>query len=214
MKKFIAELIGTFVLVLFGIGTAVFNGTGASSLPIAMAFGLAVVAMAYSIGTVSGAHLNPAVSIAMLVNKRMTVKEFLSYIVAQCIGALLGAELLAALGASTKSLGQNTYSNIGLVPSFVVEVVLTFIFVLVIVAVTGKKGNAAFAGLIIGLTLVVVHLVGIPLTGTSVNPARSLAPAVFVGGDALKEVWVFIVAPLIGGVLAAICGKFVLDTEE
>lgn len=220
MRKFLAELIGTFVLVFFGTGTVLFNGgtAGIGALGIAMAFGLAVVAMAYSVGTISGAHLNPAVSIAMVLNKRITVVEFIVYIVGQVAGAFAGSGLvfyiLSSANVAVSNLGQNSYNVIGLLPSFIVEVVLTFIFVLVILAVTGKKGNSPFAGLIIGLTLVVVHLVGIPLTGTSVNPARSLAPAVLVGGEALSQVWLFIVAPLVGGIIAAIVGRFGLKTED
>ncbi|MBJ8027490.1 aquaporin [Bacillus cereus group sp. N21] len=220
LKKGIAEFIGTFVLVLFGTGTAVLGGgiEGIGTLGIAMAFGLSIVAMAYSIGTISGCHVNPAVSIAMFVNKRMNAMELSYYLLAQVLGGLLGtATLVTILKSSNMSLdnlGQNAFGNFGLSGSFLVEFVLTFVFILVIIAVTGKKGNAQLAGLVIGFTLVLVHLLGIPLTGTSVNPARSLAPALFAGGEAVSQLWVFIVAPILGGIVAAIVGKFVLNTEK
>ncbi|PEE38157.1 aquaporin [Bacillus pseudomycoides] len=220
LKKGIAEFIGTFVLVLFGTGTAVLGGgiEGIGILGIAMAFGLSIVAMAYSIGTISGCHVNPAVSIAMFVNKRMNAMELSYYLLAQVLGGLLGtATLVTILKSSNMSLdnlGQNAFGNLGLSGSFLVEFVLTFVFILVIIAVTGKKGNAQLAGLVIGFTLVLVHLLGIPLTGTSVNPARSLAPALFAGGEAVSQLWVFIVAPILGGIVAAIVGKFVLNTEK
>ncbi|MDF2085584.1 MULTISPECIES: aquaporin [Bacillus cereus group] len=220
VKKGIAELIGTFVLVLFGTGTAVLGGgiEGIGTLGIAMAFGLSIVAMAYSIGTISGCHVNPAVSIAMFVNKRMNAMELSYYLLAQVLGGLLGtATLVTILKSSNMSLdnfGQNAFGNLGLSGSFLVEFVLTFVFILVIIAVTGKKGNAQLAGLVIGFTLVLVHLLGIPLTGTSVNPARSLTPALFAGGEAVSQLWVFIVAPILGGIVAAIVGKFVLNTEK
>lgn len=220
LKKGIAEFIGTFVLVLFGTGTAVLGGgiEGIGTLGIAMAFGLSIVAMAYSIGTISGCHVNPAVSIAMFVNKRMNAMELSYYLLAQVLGGLLGtATLVTILKSSNMSLdnlGQNAFGNLGLSGSFLVEFVLTFVFILVIIAVTGKKGNAQLAGLVIGFTLVLVHLLGIPLTGTSVNPARSLAPALFAGGEAVSQLWVFIVAPILGGIVAAIVGEFVLNTEK
>ncbi|MBC6299094.1 MIP family channel protein [Listeria booriae] len=219
-KKLFAEFIGTFVLVLFGTGTAVLGGgiEGIGTLGIAMAFGLSIVAMAYSIGTISGCHINPAVSVAMFLNKRISGSELVGYIVAQVVGAIVGtATLLSFLNLSdmsTKNLGQNGFGNIGAGGAFIVEAILTFVFVLVIIVVTGKKGNPAFAGLVIGLTLVLIHLLGIPLTGTSVNPARSIGPALFAGGEALSQLWVFIVAPIVGGIVAAIVGKFALDSEK
>lgn len=183
-----------------------------------MAFGLSIVAMAYSIGTISGCHVNPAVSIAMFVNKRMNAMELSYYLLAQVLGATLGTATLVTILKSSKlslnNLGQNSFGNLGLSGSFLVEFILTFVFVLVIIVVTGKNGNASLAGLVIGFTLVLVHLLGIPLTGTSVNPARSLAPALFAGGEAVSQLWVFIVAPLLGGILAALVGKFVLNTEK
>ncbi|EUJ47475.1 aquaporin [Paenilisteria rocourtiae] len=219
-KKLFAEFIGTFVLVLFGTGTAVLGGgiEGIGTLGIAMAFGLSIVAMAYSIGTISGCHVNPAVSVAMFLNKRISGSELVGYIVAQVAGAIVGTVTLLSFlnlsDMSTKNLGQNGFGNIGAGGAFLVEAILTFVFVLVIIVVTGKKGNPAFAGLVIGLTLVLIHLLGIPLTGTSVNPARSIGPALFAGGEALSQLWVFIVAPIVGGLVAAIVGKFAMDSEK
>lgn len=220
IKKAIAECIGTFVLVLFGTGTAVIGGgvEGIGILGIAMAFGLSIVAMAYSIGTISGCHVNPAVSIAMFINKRMTAKELAYYVIAQILGALLGTVTLVTIlkssGMTLSNLGQNSFGNLGASGSFLVEFVLTFVFILVIMTVTGKKGITNLAGIVIGLTLVLVHLLGISLTGTSVNPARSLAPALFAGGEAISQLWVFIIAPVLGGIAAAMVGKSLLHTEE
>ncbi|OJD55647.1 MULTISPECIES: aquaporin [Bacillus] len=220
IKKAIAECIGTFVLVLFGTGTAVIGGgvEGIGILGIAMAFGLSIVAMAYSIGTISGCHVNPAVSIAMFINKRMTAKELAYYVIGQILGALLGTVTLVTILKSSdmtlSNLGQNSFGNLGASGSFLVEFVLTFVFILVIMAVTGKKGITNLAGIVIGLTLVLVHLLGISLTGTSVNPARSLAPALFAGGEAISQLWVFIIAPVLGGIAAAMVGKSLLNTEK
>jgi len=218
VKKCVAEVIGTFVLVFFGCGVAMLSGV--DLVATSLAFGLTIVAMAYTVGGVSGCHLNPAVSLAMFVNKRLPLADMLGYWVAQVIGAVLASFLLmtifkAAPGMSVGALGQNMPAEgLCLGTAFGIEVVLTFVFILVIVAVTGKKGNGSLAGLVIGLTLTLIHLMGIPLTGTSVNPARSLGPALFVGGEALQVVWVFIAAPLVGGVLAALAGKGLLGTES
>jgi aquaporin Z len=218
MKKYVAEVIGTFVLVFFGCGVAMLSGV--DLVATSLAFGLTIVAMAYTVGAVSGCHLNPAVSLAMFVNKRLSLVDMIGYMVAQVAGAVLASFLLMTIfkvapGMSVEALGQNGFDPaLGICGAFGIEVVLTFIFILVIVAVTGKKGNGSLAGLVIGLTLVLIHLMGIKLTGTSVNPARSLGPALFVGGEALKVVWVFIAAPLAGGVLAALVGRFALDTEK
>ena len=219
--KAIAECLGTFILVFFGTGTAVLgNGMeGIGTTGIALAFGLTIVAAAYSIGTISGAHLNPAVSIGMWLNKRMTTMELIYYVVGQIVGGLIASfALLSILIGACKSfenLGQYGVGELSVACALTVEIILTFIFVLVVMTVTSaKKGNASLAGIVIGLTLTMIHLVGIPLTGTSVNPARSIAPAVFAGGSALSELWIFIVVPLIGGLLAALVAKFVLDTEE
>lgn len=219
MKKGIAEFIGTFVLVLFGTGAAVLGGgiEGIGTLGIAMAFGLSIVAMAYSIGTISGCHVNPAVSIAMYVNKRLSISELAYYIVGQVLGAVVATGVLKIILSTSDmavtNLGQNSFGALGAGGAFLVEAILTFIFILVIIAVTGKHGSPEFAGLVIGLTLVLIHLLGIPLTGTSVNPARSFSPAIFAGGEALSQLWVFIVAPIVGGILAAITSKLLLDSE-
>ncbi|VMA54496.1 aquaporin Z-water channel protein [Streptococcus pneumoniae] len=214
MKKFVAELIGTFMLVFVGTGAVVFgNGLdGLGHLGIAFAFGLAIVVAAYSIGTVSGAHLNPAVSIAMFVNKRLSSSELVNYILGQVVGAFIASGavffLLGNSGMSTASLGENALAN-------GVTVFGGFLFVLVIMTVTSEsKGNGAIAGLVIGLSLMAMILVGLKITGLSVNPARSLAPAVLVGGAALQQVWIFILAPIAGGVLAALVAKNFLGTEE
>lgn len=219
MKKGIAEFIGTFVLVLFGTGAAVLGGgiEGIGTLGIAMAFGLSIVAMAYSIGTISGCHVNPAVSIAMYVNKRLSISELAYYIVGQVLGAVVATGvlkfILSTSDMAVTNLGQNSFGALGAGGAFLVEAILTFIFILVIIVVTGKHGSPEFAGLVIGLTLVLIHLLGIPLTGTSVNPARSFSPAIFAGGEALSQLWVFIVAPIVGGILAAITSKLLLDSE-
>ena len=235
MKKYLAEFIGTMVLVVFGCGSAVAantlvsdNGmlvTGAGSplslttLLIAFAFGLSIVAMAYSIGNISGCHINPAVSLAMLINGKLNVTDFIGYVIAQVLGAIAGAGILCGFFGSNDSLGTNGYGEAsalgtGMVQAVFVEVVLTFVFVLLIVGVTSKVENTAVTGLVIGLTLTLIHILGIPFTGTSVNPARSLGPALLAGGLALKQVWLFIVAPLIGGALAAVVYKFLASGEK
>ncbi len=216
MKKYVAEFIGTFVLVLFACGVAAVTGCAfpeAGYVATALAFGLCIVAMAYSIGNISGCHINPAVSIGCLVAGRMSVKDFVGYVVAQFLGAIAGAAVLMALIGTDKGLGCNGLYNGSIGMSFLVEVILTFVFVLVILGVTSKKGNGGMAGIVIGLTLVVVHLFGIPFTGTSVNPARSFGPALLLGGDALSCVWVFIAAPLVGGVIAALVWKYLEGKE-
>jgi aquaporin Z len=219
-KRYVAELIGTMVLVLMGCGSAVIavsylGGTEG----IAFAFGLAVVAMVYTIGAISGCHINPAISISMLVAGKLSVKDTAFYVAFQCIGAIIGAGILYAIavGSPTYSLavnglGQNGYGSASpagytLASALIAEIVLTFIFVLVVHGSTSERAPKGFAGLSIGLTLVLIHLVAIPIDGTSVNPARSLGPALFVGGTALSQLWLFIVAPIIGGILAAIVWK-------
>ena len=219
-KKAVAEFIGTFVLVLIGPGTAVLGGgiNGVGILGIAVAFGLALMAMCYSIGTISGCHINPAVSIAMFINGRLKLKELIYYVIAQVLGAILGSAALYTILKSGKmsldNFGQNAFGHQSWWGVFLLEFILTFIFVMVILVSTGKKGNAAIAGVIIGLTLTAVHLVGIPLDGTSVNPARSIGPAIFAGGIALKQLWVFILAPIAGGIFASIVSRFVLESEK
>jgi len=211
-KKYLAEVIGTFVLVFMGCGSAIVLGATVDTghLAVAFAFGLSIVAMAYVIGGVSGCHINPAVSLSMFLNKRMNAKDFVGYVIAQIIGAVVAAALLFLLVESfgindyTGGLGTNGVGELGIGGAFIVEIVLTFIFVLTILGVTAQEKMASVAGIVIGLTLVFVHIVGIPLTGTSVNPARSLGPAIFAGGAALTDVWVFIAAPLVGAVLASV----------
>ena len=210
-RKYVAEFIGTAVLVFMGCGSAVFLGTKVPGghLAVALAFGLSIVAMAYVIGNTSGCHVNPAVSLAMLLQKRITTADFIGYVIAQVCGAIAGAALLKLLlgfGLTdlTGGLGSNGIANAGGVAgALLVEIILTFIFVFTILGVTSDPSKSGVAGLVIGLTLTFVHIVGIPLTGTSVNPARSVGPAVFAGGAALGDVWVFIVAPLIGAALAS-----------
>jgi len=215
---------GVFFMVKYDEGfkrrvvDAYLAAEGVGIFGIAMAFGLSIVAMAYTIGTVSGAHVNPAVSIAMYVNKRITVTELAYYIGGQLIGAVMGSLVLyyflASSNLPTTNLGQNSFGELTTGGAFIVEFILTFVFVLAIIIVTGKKGNAQFAGLVIGLTLVLIHLLGIPLTGTSVNPARSFEPALFAGGEAISQLWLFFLSPILGAIIAAIVGKFVFETEE
>lgn len=219
VKKYVAEFIGTFVLVLFGCGTAAAVGCNGADPNVAymlttLAFGLSIVAMAYSIGRVSGCHVNPAVSIAMLVSGKLSAKDFVGYVVAQVLGAIVGAALIGVFLGWDCGFGANGLYNADVALSLVIECVLTFVFVLVILGVTAKTDNAAVAGLVIGLSLTLVHILGIHFTGTSVNPARSFGPALFAGGDALANVWVFIVAPLLGGVLAALVWKFLHSGKD
>ncbi|MBE5813278.1 MAG: MIP family channel protein [Clostridiales bacterium] len=218
LKKSLAEFIGTFVLVLFACGTAAVVGCSAENgtgyLLTALAFGLVIVAMAYSIGNISGCHINPAVSIAMLVSKKMSIKEFIVYVIAQFIGAIAGAAMLMVLVGKDSGLGANALYEGNAWLSILIEVILTFVFVIAILGVTSKESNGAVAGIVIGLTLTLVHILGISFTGTSVNPARSFGPALLVGGEALANVWVFLVAPLVGGVLAALVYKFLSVNKE
>jgi len=220
MKTFIAEFIGTFILVLFACGTAVIAGSQVGVLGIALAFGLALIAAAYGIGAISGCHINPAVSLGVLVAGRMSATQFAGYVVAQCLGAIVAAYVLAHIAGgaiagydvATSGLAHNGWGpgyggGYGEGAAFLFEVVATFIFVLVILGATGKGSHPAMAGLAIGLTLTVIHLVGIRITGTSVNPARSLGPALVVGGQALSQLWLFIVAPLIGGAAAGLLAR-------
>lgn len=217
MKKYIAEFIGTLVLVLFACGTAAVLGCSTmdpnvSYMLTALAFGLVIVAMAYSIGNVSGCHINPAVSLAMYLSKKMDTKDFVGYLVAQFLGAIVGALLLGILAGWDCGFGANGLveeSTRGIWLSLLVEVILTCVFVFTILGVTSKVENSSVSGLVIGLTLTLVHIFGIHFTGTSVNPARSFGPALFAGGAALANVWVFILAPLVGGALAAYLWKLV-----
>ena len=218
-KKYVAEFIGTFVLVLFACGTAAVLGcdttkVDAAYIITALAFGLVIVAMAYSIGNVSGCHINPAVSLGMLISGRMKFGDFCGYVVAQFLGGIAGAATLGGITGNFKSLGANGLYNDNIGISFLVEVILTCVFVLAILGVTVKEKYGSVAGLVIGLTLTLVHLFGIHFTGTSVNPARSFGPALFVGGNALANVWVFIVAPLVGAALAAFIYMFLSSTSK
>lgn len=219
IKKYLAEFIGTLVLVLFACGTAAVVGCNTASadtayLLTALAFGLVIVAMAYSIGNVSGCHINPAVSLAMLISGKMNVKDFIGYVIAQFLGAIAGAAILGCLAGWDCGFGANGLFEASVIKSLIVEIILTFVFVLAILGVTSKVENSRISGLVIGFTLTLVHIFGIHFTGTSVNPARSFGPALFAGGEALSSVWVFIVAPLIGGALAAIVWKLLSGKKE
>lgn len=213
-RKLIAEALGTATLVLFGCGSAVIAGAAIGFTGISLAFGLAIVAAAYGLGAISGAHLNPAVSFGMVAAGRMSVGEAVQYCVAQIVGAIGGAAVLYLIASgkadyvlAANGLGQNGFGpgylgEYSLAAALVFEAVMTFIFVTVILGATGSGSAPGFAGLAIGLTLAAIHLVGINVTGVSVNPARSIGPALFAGGTALAQLWVFIVAPLAGGILA------------
>ncbi|MEO0019203.1 MAG: aquaporin Z [candidate division WOR-3 bacterium] len=222
-RRWLAELIGTFCLVFIGCGSAVIAGSHIGFAGISLAFGLAVLAMVYAIGPISGCHINPAISVAMLVAGKQKFTETIAYIIAQCIGAILGAIVLFAIAStlpdyslSVNGLGQNGFGahspgGYSLVAALDAEVILTTLFVLVVLGATSEKAPAGFAGVAIGLALTFIHLVGIPITGTSVNPARSLGPALIVGGPALQQVWLFILAPLVGGVLAALIWRLLSE---
>ena len=219
MKKYLAEMVGTMVLVLMGCGSAIFNGgcgTSAQVLMVAVAFGLAVVSRAYTIGGVSGCHINPAITLGCMLSGRMESKEGVMYMLFQVIGAFIGSTLLWVLTSNidmqyATTTGANACaSGVSLTGGLIAEIIFTFVFVLVVLGTTdSKKGAGNFAGLAIGLSLVLVHIVCIPITGTSVNPARSIAPAIFNGGEALSQLWVFIVGPFIGAALSAIVWKMV-----
>ncbi|MDP1736253.1 MAG: aquaporin [Caulobacter sp.] len=215
MNKFIAEFIGTLALVLFGCGAAVLGGGNVGQLGIALAFGFAIVAMAYGIGPISGCHVNPAVSLAAFVAGRMTLKDMGLYWVAQFLGALAGAAVLCVLAkeGAASGLGHNGWGpgylgEYSMEAALIFEAVMTALFVIVILGVTGDKGQGAFAGLAIGITLAVIHIVGIQITGVSVNPARSFGPAVLVGGQAMAQLWLFIVAPAVGAVVGGALYRF------
>ena len=216
MKKYFCEFIGTLVLVLFGCGTAIF--TDGDIVATSLAFGLAIVAMAYSIGKISGCHVNPAVSLAMLINKKLDFKEFCGYVAAQVLGSIVAMVILFAILNSQAmleygTLGANGYDSLSavhlnVVGAMITEIILTCVFVFTVLGVTSDEEKSNVAGIIIGLTLTFVHLFGIKLTGTSVNPARSIGPALFIGGKPLEQLWLFICAPLIGSVLAAYTHKY------
>ena len=230
IKKYVAEFFGTAVLVLLGCGSAVAANTligktglepslAFTTLLIAFAFGLSIVAMAYSIGHISGCHVNPAVSLAMFATKRMDGKDFVGYVISQILGALGGALLLSFFFGSSDNLGANGFldaSALGTTAgvAFVVEMVLTFVFVFTVLNVTKNDDHKAVTGIVIGLTLTLVHILGVPFTGTSVNPARSLGPAVISGGLALDQVWLFLLAPIAGSLLAALIYMYLNEEEE
>jgi aquaporin Z len=216
ITRYTAELIGTMILVLMGCGSAVIAGYNIGFEGISFAFGISVLAMVYAIGGISGCHINPAITISMLVARKISVKDAAFYIVFQCIGGIIGAGILYSIATGLPSytiassgLGQNGYAaaspaGYSLTAALIAEIVLTFIFVLVVHGSTHQRVPKGFAGLSIGLCLTLIHLVGVPITGTSVNPARSLGPAVFVGGIALEQLWLFWVAPIIGAIIAAL----------
>jgi aquaporin Z len=233
IRKLIAEALGTAVLVFVGVGVATLSfgfklagaSTSAGVVATALAFGLVLLALAYTLGPISAAHVNPAVTLGFLVSRRIALTDAIGYWVAQFVGGFAGAALLWAIvsgsprySKSGVGLGTNGWGHASMVGingggAFVVEVVLTFIFVLVVLVSTSRIGSQGFAGLAIGLALTTVHLIGIPLTGTSVNPARSLGPALIVGGTPLNQVWLFIVAPLVGGALAALVHTYLLQGQ-
>ncbi|MEA5080218.1 MAG: MIP family channel protein [Dysgonamonadaceae bacterium] len=223
MKKYLAEMIGTMVLVLMGCGAAVFAGVeqnfiSVGTLGVAFAFGLSVIAMAYGIGSISGCHINPAITLGVWMTGRMSGKDAGMYILFQIIGAIIGSSILYFLakdsGSTTTLTGANGFPEGHLGQALIAETVFTFIFVLVVLGVTAKNGLNKFAGLAIGLTLVLIHIVCIPITGTSVNPARSIGPAIFAGGTALTQLWVFIVAPFLGAAIAALVWKGITVENE
>ena len=220
MKKYFAELIGTMVLVLLGCGSAVFAGsaagavaTGVGTLGVAFAFGLAVIAMAYTIGNISGCHINPAITLGVALSGRISWKDAGMYMVFQVLGAIIGSTILYVLVSTgghdgPTATGANGFGDGQMLQAFIAEAVFTFIFVLVVLGSTdAKKGAGNLAGLAIGLTLVLIHIVCIPITGTSVNPARSIGPALFQSGEALSQLWLFIIAPFVGAIIAAYCWK-------
>lgn len=221
MKKYVAELIGTMVLVLLGCGSAVFAGSaadtvgaGTGTLGVALAFGLSVVAMAYTIGNISGCHINPAISLGVWLNGKMTNKDAFMYMLFQITGGIIGALILSLLvstggHAGPTMTGANTFDSGEMAQAFIAEAVFTFIFVLVVLGATDeKRGAGNLAGLAIGLTLTLIHIVCIPITGTSVNPARSIGPAIMEGGQAASQLWLFIVAPFLGAAFSSLVWKF------
>ena len=217
MKKYLAEMVGTFVLVFGGCGSAVLAGEQIGFLGVSIAFGLTLLVMAYAIGHISGCHINPAVTVGLLVSKKMDARDVVGYIVAQIIGGILAAALLLTIakgvaggydptltGFAANGYGDHSPGHYNLISAFLAEVILTFFLVFTVLGTTDIKAPVGFAGIPIGLVLVLIHLVGIPVTNTSVNPARSIGPAVFVGGWALSQLWLFIIAPLIGAIIAAV----------
>lgn len=215
MNKYVCEFIGTFALVFFGCATILFMRSEVGLLGVALAFGLSVVAMAYSIGPISGAHLNPAVSLGFLVSGRLGSGDFVGYIIAQCFGAIVAAGVLyviaqgkvAGFDVAANGFAQNGWSAYSVVSAFLFELVATFLFVTVILNATAQGGAGPVAGLAIGLTLVAIHLAGIVVSGASVNPARSLGPALFAGGTAMAQLWLYIIAPCLGAAAAGLLSR-------
>ncbi|MDR1055035.1 MAG: MIP family channel protein [Prevotellaceae bacterium] len=215
MKKYIAEMVGTMVLVLMGCGSAVIAGGFIGYMGISFAFGLSVLAMVYAIGGISGCHINPAITFGMWIAKKIESKDAIMYMIFQIIGAIIGSGILFLITQNCGAMGANAVSEPYSVTSGIIaEIVFTFIFVIVVFGAISSKAPAGFAGIAIGLALVLIHLVCIPITGTSVNPARSIAPAIFQGGKALSQLWIFILAPMIGGGLAALCWKGVFEEKK
>ncbi len=227
MKKYFAELVGTFVLVFGGVGSAVLAGAHIGYVGVAFAFGLSLLAMVYTIGPISGCHINPAVTLGVLLARKIGLKDSVMYVIAQVIGAVLAAGLVLAIArdvpggydASVGGLGANGFGihspgQFGMQAAFLAEVILTMFLVLTVLGATDVKAPVGFAGLAIGLVLTLIHLVGIPITNTSVNPARSIGPAVFVGGWAIQQLWLFIVAPLLGAVVAGILYSVLRTPDE
>ncbi len=226
MKKFIAELIGTFALVLFGCGSAVFGqlfvsadmlttmGNPITITAIGMCFGLAVLIMCYAIGPISGCHVNPAVSFGVFLNGGMKFGEMIMYWIAQIIGGILGAVAIGLISQQWNVFGANQYATGHLGGAFIGEVIFTFLFVLVVLGATSKKAPKGFAGIAIGWALAIVNIVMIPIDGASVNPARSFGPAIFTGGEALSQIWVYILAPLIGGLIAALIWQVIRTDKD
>jgi len=234
LTKYLAELIGTFCLVLFGCGAAVISGANSAGIPpsgigllgIALAFGISVVVMAYTIGPISGCHVNPAISISMLVAGKLSFKDTIGYVIFQCIGAIAASGVLYLIASGKPGFAMGEYSlgangwgagylgNYSMQSAFIAETVFTFLFLVVIYGSTAKIANPVMAGLAIGLSLTLIHLVVIPVTGTSVNPARSLGPALFAGGKALGQLWLFVVAPILGGIIAAGFWKGVMEQKQ
>ena len=224
LKKYLAEIFGTMILMLFGVGAAVFAGNAIGLVGISLAFGISIIAAAYSIGHISGAHLNPAVSISMFFANKMKLKETVCYVISQILGALLGALIVFVVATtaiqggynvSESGLGANSFTNETMVGAFIFETIATLVFTAVILGATSKNNkNGAYAGLVIGFTLTAIHLIGIPLTGVSVNPARSIGSAVFTGVDAIKQLWLFIAAPILGGIISGVTYRLSHKKEE
>jgi aquaporin Z len=229
----LAELLGTALLVFFGAGVATLSfgfqiagsSLSAGVVATALAFGLVLLVLVYAIGPVSGCHVNPAVTVGFLVARRVTLREALGYWAAQIAGGIAGAAALygvvhtsssydSKMGLGADGFGKSSMIGVNSIGAFVAEAVLTFVFVFVVLAVTKRTSNAAVAGLVIGLSLCLVHIIGIPITGTSVNPARSIGPAIFVGGSALSQLWLFIVAPLVGGTVSALAYRYFYPADD